>query len=92
MSSIRIAACQINTVVGDLAGNVDRVLEALSTATAAGADVAVFPELTITGYPPEVVLLKPRFIQDNIEALELLAQATKDCVADVVFVGRGVVV
>ncbi len=48
--------CQINTVVGDLGGNADRVLSALARAEAAGADLAAFPELTITGYPPEDLL------------------------------------
>lgn len=89
MSKIRVAACQINTVVGDLVGNVDRILEALSTASASGADVAVFPELTITGYPPEDLLLKPGFIQDNLDALRRVAAATGDCAAVIGYVDRG---
>ena len=55
MARIRVAACQINTVVGDLAGNAARTLDALAGAERAGADLAVFPELTVTGYPPEVI-------------------------------------
>ncbi len=89
MPKIRVAACQINTVVGDLTGNVDRIIDALSRASAAGADVAVFPELTITGYPPEDLLLKPGFVQDNLNALRQVARATNDCVAVVGFVDRG---
>ncbi|HVE47648.1 MAG TPA: NAD+ synthase [Acidimicrobiales bacterium] len=86
MARIRIAACQLNTVVGDLAGNVGRILAALEEAEAAGADVAVFPELAITGYPPEDLLLKPGFIEDNLQALEKLAVRTGACAAVVGFV------
>jgi len=88
MSSIRVAACQLNTVVGDLLGNVERILDALTKATDAGADVAVFPELAVTGYPPEDLLLKPRFIADNLAALQQVAVATTECVAVVGFVDR----
>jgi NAD+ synthase (glutamine-hydrolysing) len=73
---LRVALCQIDTVVGDLQGNVGRALGALERAEAAGADVAVLPELAITGYPPEDLLLKPRFVADNAEALEKLAART----------------
>ncbi len=68
MARIRVAACQINTVVGDLAGNVARTLEALAEAEGAGADLAVFPELTVTGYPPEDLLGRPAFVADNLVA------------------------
>ena len=67
-ASIRVAACQINTVVGDLAGNVERILGALAEAEAAGADLAVFPELAVTGYPPEDLLGRPAFVADNLAA------------------------
>jgi NAD+ synthase (glutamine-hydrolysing) len=83
---IRIALCQLNAVVGDLEGNVDRILEALHQAEAEGADVAVFPELAVTGYPPEDLLLKTGFVRGNLEALERIAKATKECVAIVGFV------
>ena len=59
MTYLRLAAAQLNTVVGDLAGNVDRILGALSAAEAAGADICIVPELAIPGYPPEDLLLKP---------------------------------
>ena len=59
MARLRVALCQINTTVGDLDGNVDRVVAALDQAEAAGCDLAVFPELALTGYPPEDLLLKP---------------------------------
>ncbi len=73
MRRLRIAACQINTVVGDLEGNHTRILDALEQAEAAGADIAVFPELTVCGYPPEDLLLKPAFVEDCNEIVERLA-------------------
>ena len=88
MARIRIAACQVDAVVGDLDGNVDRILASLEKAEAAGADVAVFPELAITGYPPEDLLLKPGFVEDNLEALHKLAARTGRCAAAVGFVDR----
>jgi len=87
MSFLRLAAAQLNTVVGDLAGNVDRILAALSAAENAGADICVMPELAIPGYPPEDLLLKPGFVADNLTALEKVAAATGPCVAVVGFVG-----
>ena len=89
MARLRIAACQLDTVVGDLDGNADRVLAALDRAEAAGCDVAVFPELAITGYPPEDLLLKPRFVADNRAALEKVAARTGRCAAVVGFVDAG---
>src|SRR4051794_15339896 len=86
MARIRIAACQLNPVVGDLAGNVERVVAALERAEEAGADVAVFPELVLTGYPPEDLLLKPGFVDDNLEALEKVAGRTGRCAAVIGFV------
>jgi NAD+ synthase (glutamine-hydrolysing) len=86
MPRVRVALCQINTVVGDLDGNVERVLAAYDEAEAAGADIAVFPELAITGYPPEDLLLKPGFVADNLEALEKVAARTGRCAAVVGFV------
>jgi len=78
--------CQLNPIVGDLDGNVARVLEALERAERAEADVAVFTELVITGYPPEDLLLKPRFVADNRAALDRVAAATGRCAAVVGFV------
>ena len=87
MPSLRLAAAQLNTVVGDLSGNVERVLRALAAAEAAGADVCVVPELAIPGYPPEDLLLKPGFVADNVVALEKVAAATGHCAVVVGFVG-----
>jgi NAD+ synthase (glutamine-hydrolysing) len=86
VARVRVAACQINTVVGDLEGNAGRVLAGLERAEAAGADVALFPELAITGYPPEDLLLKPRFVADNLEVLNRVAAGTGACAAVVGFV------
>ena len=89
MPRLRVAACQINNVVGDLDGNVECILAALDRADAAGCDVAVFPELAITGYPPEDLLLKPAFVADNRAALDKLAARTGRCAAVVGFVDAG---
>ena len=88
MGRIRIAACQINTVVGDLEGNVERIVTCLESAEREGADVAVFPELAITGYPPEDLLLKPGFVEDNLEALHKVASRAGRCAAAIGFVDR----
>ena len=87
MPSLRLAAAQLNTVVGDLAGNVEQILGALAAAEAAGADLCIVPELAIPGYPPEDLLLKPGFVADNVAALEKVAAATGQCAVVVGFVG-----
>jgi len=86
---VRVACCQVNTVVGDLDGNLAAILAAYDEAEAAGCDIAAFPELAITGYPPEDLVLKPGFIADNLEALEKLAARTGRCAAVVGFVDPG---
>jgi NAD+ synthase (glutamine-hydrolysing) len=86
MARLRVAACQINTVVGDLHGNAGRVLDALAEAEAGGADLAVFPELTVTGYPPEDLLSRPAFIADNQRVFAGIAAATGRCAAVVGYV------
>ena len=89
MSRLRIASCQLNTQVGALDRNTAAIIDALHTAEDAGCDLAVFPELAITGYPPEDLLLKPGFIADNRAALEKVAAETRSCVAVVGFVDAG---
>jgi NAD+ synthase (glutamine-hydrolysing) len=83
---LRLALCQINTTVGDLEGNVERVVAALARAEEDGCDLAVFPELALTGYPPEDLLLKPGFVSDNRAALDRVAAASGNCAAVVGFV------
>src|SRR5580704_988401 len=86
MARVRVAACQINTVVGDLEGNARRILDGLAEAEARGADLAVFPELTITGYPPEDLLGRPAFIADNQAVFARVAESTGPCAAVVGYV------
>ena len=87
---MRIALAQVNTTVGDLEGNVDRMLEAARRAAAAGADLVVFPELSITGYPPWDLVEKPSFLQRTEEQLHRMARATSSISAAVIcgYVGR----
>lgn len=82
---LRAAIAQINTTVGDLAGNRDLILEAYHQAVAAGARLIVFPELTLTGYPPEDLLLKPSFIEDSQTALEQLLPQVREAMMVVGF-------
>lgn len=93
MAFLRVAVCQINTKVGDLEGNAAKVLTWMDEAEREGADLALFPELTITGYPPEDLLLKPGFVAENIRILhELASSITGHCAAAVGFAdgeGRG---
>jgi len=78
---MRIALAQINPVVGDLAGNRDLILGRLDEAKAAGADLAIFPELAVTGYPPEDLLLRPGFVRAAEATLEEIARAARGIVA-----------
>ncbi len=84
---MRIALAQINTTVGDVWGNVEKAGAALDKAVESGAGLVAFPELTITGYPPEDLLLRPGFIENNLEALdELAGRVPEGVVAAVGFV------
>jgi NAD+ synthase (glutamine-hydrolysing) len=83
-----VALAQLNPIVGDLQGNVALMLADYQRAMQAGAQVVVFPELSVTGYPPEDLLLKGAFIADNQKALEEFASATGACAAVVGFVLR----
>ena len=86
MAVLRVAICQINTKVGDLQGNADLIRKWMGDAEREGADLALFPELTITGYPPEDLLLKPNFVAENIRVLhELAADITGHCAAVIGF-------
>ncbi len=81
MRTIRLALAQINLTVGDIAGNTARILDYLHKARARGADLVLFPEMAISGYPPEDLLLKPDFIAANARALRDIQAATQDLVA-----------
>src|SRR5262245_49561608 len=78
---MRIALAQMNSVVGDLAGNRDRILELLAQSHEAGADVALFPELAVTGYPPEDLLLRPAFVRAARRTVEEIAAETDGTLA-----------
>lgn len=86
--TIRIALAQINCTVGDLAGNSSKIVFYAQKAATEGADIVAFPELAITGYPPEDLLLKPKFIADNCAALKEIASQINDIVAVIGFVDR----
>ncbi len=78
---MRLALAQINTVVGDLDGNVARIVGRLREARSAGADLVLFPELAITGYPPEDLLFRPGFLSEARRAVEQVAAETTDIAA-----------
>jgi NAD+ synthase (glutamine-hydrolysing) len=80
MGAMRIALAQINPVVGDLAGNRELILERLEEAKARGADLIVFPELAVTGYPPEDLLLRPGFVRAAERTTEEIARAARGVV------------
>jgi NAD+ synthase (glutamine-hydrolysing) len=86
VARLRIALAQINPTVGDLDGNVALIKAAYDEAEAAGCDIVAFPELAITGYPPEDLVLKPGFVADNKHALASIAAHTGHCAAVVGFV------
>lgn len=74
MRRLRIGMAQINTTVGDLQGNTQKILEAITEARSLGVDLLTFPELAICGYPPEDLLLKPRFIEENLRSLDQVVE------------------
>ena len=86
MTSIRVAGAQIDLTVGDLSGNEERILEAMAWADTVDADVLVVPELAVVGYPPEDLLLRAGFIEENLRVLERLAKASGRCAVVVGFV------
>lgn len=86
MTVLRVALGQLNPTVGDLDGNLRLLTAAYDEADAAGCDLVAFPELSITGYPPEDLVLKPGFVNDNRAALAAFAAHTRECVAVVGFV------
>lgn len=83
---VRVALAQMNQVVGDISGNSERVLAAMERASAEKAQILAVPELAITGYPPEDLLLKKSFVRANVAALERLAKQTSDVLTVIGFV------
>lgn len=85
MTRWRIALSQINTLVGDLEGNARKIEAGIRQAQDVGANIVVFPELAVTGYPPEDLLLKPSFLKANLAIVERLATTTQGITAIVGF-------
>ncbi len=85
---MKIAAAQINPTLGDIAGNVEKILHYIGRAKELGAQLVVFPELSLTGYPPRDLLERPSFIEANINALSELAPKVKGIAALVGFVEK----
>jgi NAD+ synthase (glutamine-hydrolysing) len=83
---LRIALAQIDPIVGDLAGNRAKIRHYYAEAEAAGCDIVAFPELAVTGYPPEDLVLKPGFVSDNLDVIEELAAITGRCAAVIGYV------
>jgi len=88
MRTLRLAMAQINCTVGDLDGNLKKITDYMGRARDEGADIVAFPELALTGYPPEDLLLKPAFIDDNLAALSEVVSASKGISAVVGYVDR----
>ena len=86
MRTLRLALGQINTTVGDLEGNTSKVIDYMTQAKSLEADVVVFPEMAISGYPPEDLLLKPSFIDANIESMHQVIARSKGITVVVGFV------
>jgi NAD+ synthase (glutamine-hydrolysing) len=78
LKKLRIALAQINPVVGDLSGNVKKIITYIKKAQGLKAELVVFPELAVTGYPPEDLLLKTQFIRDNLSALDTVKNSSRN--------------
>ena len=85
---MKLALAQINPIVGDLEGNTRKIIENIDRAKAAAADLVIFPELAVTGYPPDDLLLKPQFIDDNLTRLQTIAASAKGIAVYLGFVDR----
>lgn len=88
MRTLRIGLCQINTTVGDIEGNTEIILDYIARGKKKGADLLIFPEMAVTGYPPEDLLLMPKFIEANLKAVRRIARATLSATAIVGFVHK----
>ncbi len=79
--SIRICLAQINAKVGDFKGNLEKIRESLKASRKHQSDIVLFPELALTGYPPEDLLLKEDFISENLKTLKKIAPSTKNVIS-----------
>ncbi len=89
MRRLRIGMAQINATVGDFAGNTEKILKAIAEARSLGVDLLTFPELAICGYPPEDLLLKPQFIEENLRCLNKVVEGSSGLSIVVGFVDAG---
>jgi NAD+ synthase (glutamine-hydrolysing) len=87
-SKLRLAMAQINVVVGNINANAEKIAAWIERARQANAEIVTFPELALTGYPPEDLLLKPQFIDASLKAMEALAAQTHGITAVIGFVDR----
>ncbi|MXX80039.1 MAG: NAD+ synthase [Chloroflexi bacterium] len=76
MRRLRVSMAQINSTVGDLDGNADKIIDYIGQAESLGADLVAFPELALTGYPPEDLVLRRGFVEANLERLDRIREAT----------------
>jgi NAD+ synthase (glutamine-hydrolysing) len=88
MTTIRIVLAQINPTVGDFAGNTAKIISSIERAREIGADIVAVPELSLPGYPPEDLLLKPQFITANLRALDRIIAASSGIISIVGFVDK----
>ncbi len=88
MHKVRLGLSQINVSVGDIEGNLKKIIRYIRRAKKSGVDIICFPELSITGYPPEDLLLKPSFIEDNLKALDEVRKATDSMTVVVGFANK----
>ncbi|SNZ08920.1 NAD+ synthase (glutamine-hydrolysing) [Persephonella hydrogeniphila] len=88
MKILRIALAQINSTVGDLEGNTEKIIKYIKKAKEHEADIIAFPELAVTGYPPEDLLLKPSFINKNLQCIHKIAAESKNIISIVGFVDK----
>mgnify|MGYP005846890223 CR=1 FL=1 len=88
MRTLRLALSQINTTVGDLEGNARKIIEYIERARGLKVDIITFPELAITGYPPEDLVLKPQFIKSNLQQLQEVVKNSQGITVVVGFVDK----
>src|SRR6266852_9715640 len=84
---LRVALAQVNTTVGDLVGNTRKIIDSMQQAYAVGAHMVCFPELALSGYPPEDLLLKPGFVAANLRKLDEIIQVSSDFPGLTAFIG-----
>jgi len=88
MRTLRIGLCQINTTVGDIDGNTKKILDYIEKGKKMAVDLLAFPEMAVTGYPPEDLLLMPKFIEANLQAVKTIAKATSSITVLLGFVDK----